>query len=90
MVDARLADLEEAWKERETEAGLLAGVNDGVTALCLRIYALEIRLKARICRQLGLESLPKVCKTHDFSDLIIFTGLLSELNDSAHVDLKRN
>ncbi len=59
-------------------------------ALAMRLYALEIRLKWYVCRHLQLESLPKVCKTHDLAELVIFTGLWSELDDPANGDLRSN
>jgi len=59
-------------------------------ALSLRLYSLEIRLKACVCRILKLSHLPKVCKTHDLSELIIFTGLWEELENPASAILRRN
>src|SRR5208283_2120811 len=53
-------------------------------------YSLEIRIKAFICKTLKLGYLPKVCKTHDLSDLIIFTGLLEELEDPNNQTVRRN
>ena len=47
--------------------------------VCLKVYALEVRVKARICEHLDLELLPRACKTHDLTELIIFTGLFGEL-----------
>ena len=59
-------------------------------SLCLRIYALEIRLKVRVCRHLGLDFLPRVCKTHDLSERIIFTGLQRELDSPENAGLRLN
>jgi hypothetical protein len=56
----------------------------------LRLYSLEIRLKACVCRILKLSHLPKVCKTHDLSELIIFTGLWEKLENPANGILRRN
>ena len=59
-------------------------------ALALRLYSLEIRVKWQICRHLGLDRLPRVCKTHDLSELIIFSGLWADLEDPANVNLISN
>jgi hypothetical protein len=56
----------------------------------LRIYALEIRIKTVICKRLALNHLPGHCKTHDLTELIIFTGLLAELDDPANATIRAN
>jgi len=56
----------------------------------MRLYSLEIRLKTHICRLLKLSRLPRVCKTHDLSELIIFTGMWEELENPASAILRRN
>jgi hypothetical protein len=59
------------------------------TALSLRFYSLEIRIKAFICKQLRLSHLPRACKTHDLMELIIFTGLWEELEDPANAPVRQ-
>jgi hypothetical protein len=59
-------------------------------ALALRLYSLEIRIKTIICKRLNLDLLPGHCKTHNLSELMIFTGLLAELNDPTKIVLRRN
>ena len=83
-------ELEQAWKDREAEATSLNAGGFHSMALVLRLYSLEIRLKWQICRHLGLDLLPKACKTHDLAELVIFTGLWSELIDPANGDLLSN
>jgi len=90
MPDATRDDLEQAWKEREAEAGLLTAGGSHPMALALRVYSLEIRLKWQICRHLKLGYLPKACKTHDLSEIVILSGLWSELDDPANGDLRSN
>jgi hypothetical protein len=90
LPDVKFADLDLAWREREEEAAeLLAGGYDSL-ALALRLYALEIRIKSIICKQLKLSYLPRACKTHELSELIIFSGMWEELEDPANAALRQN
>jgi hypothetical protein len=90
LAEASVTDLEVAWKEREEEARELKAHGYDSTALSLRLYSLEIRIKTLICKQLRLSHLPKVCKTHDLSELIIFTGMWEELEDPANDAVRQN
>jgi hypothetical protein len=90
LPDALLSDLEIAWREREEEASQLIAAGYNSMALALRLYSLEIRLKAVICKHLKLSRLPKACKTHDLTDLIIFTGRREELYDPANLAIRQN
>ena len=90
LPDATLADLDAAWREREAEAGALSVAGYHSIALALRLYSLEVRLKAMICKHLGLGFLPAACKTHDLSILIIFTGISKELDDATNMAIRQN
>jgi hypothetical protein len=90
LPNVTLVDLDIAWKEREEEARDLLSLGYNSMALALRLYALEIRIKTFICKQLMLKNLPKACKTHDLSELIIFTGLWDELLDPANAAVRQN
>jgi hypothetical protein len=90
LPDALLSDLETAWREREEEASQLTAAGYNSMAVALRLYSLEIRLKTIICKQLRLSRLPKACKTHDLTDLIIFTGGWEELDDPANLAIRQN
>ena len=90
LSSSSVVELDVAWREREEEADRLAASTFHSMALSLRLYSLEIRLKAQICRALKLSYLPKVCITHDLSQLIIFTGLWEDLEDPANATLRRN
>jgi hypothetical protein len=90
LPDALLTDLEVAWSERELEAGELLAKNYNSVGLALRLYALEIRLKTLICKHLKLSLLPKACKTHELSELVIFTGRWEELEDPANTIIRQN
>ncbi len=90
LPETSVTDLEVAWKEREEEARELTVPGFHSMALSMRLYSLEIRLKTHICRLLKLSHLPRVCKTHDHSELIIFTGMWEELENPANGMLRRN
>ncbi len=90
LPDALLTDLEVAWSERELEAGELLAKDYNSVGLALRLYSLEIRLKTLICKHLKLSLLPKACKTHDLSELVIFTGRWEELEDPANTIIRQN
>jgi hypothetical protein len=88
--DALLADLELAWKEREEEAAALIRAGFDTMGMALRLYSLEIRIKTLVCKRLGLDRLPKACKTHDLWELIMFTGFCAELEDPANATVRQN
>jgi hypothetical protein len=90
LPETTLVDLDAAWNEREQEANLLMTQGFSSIGLALRLYALEIRLKVLICKQLRLSVLPKACKTHDLSELIIFTGMWEELGDPVNSTIRQN
>jgi hypothetical protein len=89
MDDAELKDLELAWQAREAEAKALEA-NFPAMSLSLRLYALEIRIKTKVCQKLSIDKLPKACRTHEINELIIFTGLSRELDDPARAALRKN
>lgn len=79
MTDTTRANLALAWRERVEEAEVLIGAGHLSMGVCLKAYALEARVKFRICEHLRLDLLPVACKTHDLGQLIIFSGLMDEL-----------
>jgi hypothetical protein len=89
-LDTTLTDLETAWHERETEAAAISAAGHPMMSIALRLYSLEIRLKAMICKKLGLNYLPRHCKTHDLNELILFTGLSPELEDPANAAIRKS
>jgi hypothetical protein len=90
LAETSAIDLELAWQERQEEARELMTLGFDTTALSLRLYSLEIRIKVLICKQLKLSHLPKVCKTHDLSELIIFTGMWESLEDPSNAVVRQN
>ena len=79
MPESTPADLGAAWAQRDAEASALDAAGHSSMAIALRLYSLEIRLKAMICGHLGLQLLPGACKTHDLGELLLFTGLWGDL-----------
>jgi len=79
---ASASDLSAAWNDRlaDAEALLAAGRHGG--AISMAIYAIEILLKERICRILGLGQLPMVFQIHDLYGLATCAGLRSQIDDS--------
>ena len=82
--DTTRENLELAWQERLEEAEVLIRAGHLSMGVCLKAYALEARIKLRICDHLRLDLLPTACKTHDLAQLIIFTGLVDELKDPSN------
>ena len=82
--DTTRVNLGSAWRERLEEAEILIQAGHLSMGVCLKAYAMEARIKLRICEHLQLDLLPSACKTHDLAQLIIFTGLVDELKDSSN------
>jgi hypothetical protein len=72
---ASARELESAWPDRLQDAIVLRDGGRSSAAVAMAIYALEIRLKLRICRHLDIEKLPRPCETHDLRGLLVLTGL---------------
>jgi hypothetical protein len=69
-----MADLDQAWQDRLVDAEVLETAGRYGAAMAARLYALEIYLKFRICRYLGLSNPLKKLEIHDLDALIIFGG----------------
>jgi hypothetical protein len=77
-----MSDLSIAWQDRPADAQVLMAAKRYAGAISSGIYALEILLKARICRLLDLQQLPSAFKTHDTEGLATVTGLRTRLDDA--------
>jgi hypothetical protein len=77
---AKLNDLNAAWTDRLKDAETLRLAARYSTAITMGLYALEIRLKVRICQKLDLPSLPRPFEIHDLEGLLIVGGLRKPLN----------
>ena len=86
--ETTLAGLQASWPERIEEANLLLQAGLRSMGVCLMVYAFEVRVKTRICEHLDLDLLPRACKTHDLTELIIFTGLMKELSTPSNSRVK--
>lgn len=77
---------------REAEALYQAGLYDG--CVYLAGYAVELALKARICRLLGLKNYPlepaQAFKIHDLEQLTILAGLSTQIDATKNLDLFNN
>jgi HEPN domain-containing protein len=78
---------------REAEALYREGLYDGAAYLCG--YAIELALKARICKVLGIpeypnsEKLKRVYAVHDLAQLLLLAGLQPKIKP-ANATLFRN
>lgn len=82
--------LEAAAHERLQDARVLFEARRFDTAINNGLYALEITLKARICRHLDLDRLPDALKKHDLELLLNYSGLGRRLkHDSEKLELRQ-
>jgi hypothetical protein len=92
-----LRDMREIARSRVAEAAILIRADRYDTAVYLCGYAVEISLKARICRTLGWAEFPNEpkewqryhahLKVHDLKLLAKWSGHEIPLNDPAHISL---
>lgn len=87
---SRLAEPEEAWRDRLTDAEALRGSGRFATAVTMGVYALEILLKAGTCRILGLTEMPRAFEIHDLEGLRVLSGLLTPLGEQEALETRRN
>jgi hypothetical protein len=77
---AKRAELDRAWRDRLDDADALFNAGRHAAAIAAGLYAVEIYLKVRICKKLGLDSLPRAFEFHDLDGLFVLTGLSRRLN----------
>lgn len=80
-----------SYRLKEAKLLLANGYYDGAVYLCG--YVLEMALKARICKHLKVNEYPEKIggfKIHEFSDLLILSGLKNKINASYNQLLFRN
>jgi hypothetical protein len=80
---ARRTDLEKAWQERLEDSKILHEAARYSSSIVHGFYALEILLKAHVCRRLDLEELHVKFQVHDLNFLLILTGLKKRLYDDS-------
>jgi hypothetical protein len=74
------AEFEQLAKDRRDDFEALRKEGRWTASVYIGPYIVETRLKFKVCEKLKLEQLPAVLKTHDILALVIFAGLLDELN----------
>lgn len=82
---ARRGDLEKAWPERLEDSKILHEAGRYSSSIVLGFYALEILLKACVCRRLELQELHGKFQVHDLDFLLILTGLKKRLYDDPRI-----
>jgi HEPN domain-containing protein len=87
---ATVGDLDTAANDRLSDAEKLLSSRRYPSAIAMGLYALEIRLKERICRRLDLDQLPRPFETHDLSGLLVLSGLRRRLDDPSNARVKAN
>ncbi len=81
---ATVADLDGAARDRLEDAEQLLKSSRHASAIMMGLYALEIRLKERICRHLDLEVLPLAFQIHDLAGLLVLSGLSKKINEPSY------
>ncbi len=87
---ATVLELETASNDRLVDADLLFRSDRFAMAIAMGIYALEIRLKHKICRCLELDKLPRTLEFHDLEGLLIYSGLWTAMAQRASQPVKMN
>ena len=54
------------------------------------LYAVEISLKARICRKLSISHLPRAFEIHDLDGLLLLAGLSSRILGKSAIKTRAN
>jgi hypothetical protein len=85
-----LETLDAAWNDRLREATVLRLASCYAASIVFGVYAIEIYLKCRICRKLGLRLLPKAFEIHDLESLLLLSGLSSKIQAKAAVQVQKN
>jgi HEPN domain-containing protein len=76
---APVSDLDHSAQARLDDAEALLLANRYASAVVHALYALEIKLKAVICRRLDVTALPVIFQTHDLEALLLHAGLFHKI-----------
>lgn len=87
---AAISELDTAARDRLEDAEQLLRSARHAAAIMMGLYALEIRLKERICRHLDLDHLPRAFETHDLAGLLVLVGLTKKINEPDHAHVLDN
>ncbi len=75
----RKIEFEQLARDRKEDFEALREKGRWTASMYIGPYVVETRLKFKVCEALKLDRLPAVLKTHDLLALVIFAGLVSEL-----------
>lgn len=78
--------LELLAEQRLAEFHVMVQARQFATAMYLGGYACECYLKARICRLLEVDRLPKTFHSHDLEALLLHSGLSSRIKSAGAVE----
>lgn len=87
---AAIDELDAAANDRVTDAESLFVAGRYAAAIAMGLYALEIRLKERICRRLELDALPVAFEIHDLGGLLTLAGLSKRMEDPSNASVLLN
>lgn len=87
---AAVADLDVAARDRLEDAEQLLKSARYASAIMMGLYALEIRLKERICSRLDLDKLPRAFEIHDLAGLLVLSGLSKRINEPPYSHILGN
>jgi hypothetical protein len=85
-----LEHLKQASIDRMMDAKILHEAGRHASAIAMGLYALEIRLKLKICYRLDISSLPKAFQIHEFDGLIVLSGLKRRMDHKINRNVKAN
>lgn len=83
-------ELEKAWKARLRDAEALLAAGRSAAAMAAGYYAVEILLKALICKRLDVDSLPRAFEIHDLESLLVLAGLSRKMKEKGSAKLQKN
>jgi hypothetical protein len=76
---ATLVELERAASDRLADAEALAAAGRHASAIAMGLYAVELHLKAAICRKLDVDALPTAFEIHNLNGLLLLAGLTRKI-----------
>ncbi len=87
---SRAVDLEDAWSDRLVDAKALLAASRQAASIASGLYAVEICLKALICRRLDVEYLPRAVQFHSPEELLVLSGLSRRIDDPTLAPVRAN
>jgi hypothetical protein len=75
-------------RERFLDAKALLAAGRPAASIATGLYALEIRLKVLVCKNLDVSALPTAIRFHDLGELLVLAGRSRKINDPSLVSVK--